>query len=107
MKELRIIGSFVEQLSCEKQYSEKKLAEEVGCSYYQFKLFMNGRLMLTFDQMKKLAECLQVSLDELMKGDESYYNKNVVHCMGEFENMQNCEDILDIIDDYLRLITEQ
>lgn len=105
MKSMRILGDMIEKLAGE-TYGEdmrNSLSQVLGCTPDQVSQVCQGRLFLSFPQLNRLAEALHTPVDVLLAGDEEHYRENVVHCMGHFEDEENREEILDIIDDYLRL----
>lgn len=107
MKEMRLIGNMAQKLSETHQYSDEEICNSLDCTMEQYQSFLNGRVFLAFDQLEKLADLFKVTIEELLAGDNDYYEQNVVHCMGEFEDTNNREMILDIIHDYLTLISTQ
>ena len=58
----------------------------------------------SYAKIKILAEALGTTVGELLKGDQKVYNSTVVHCMHEFEDDENREFILDIIDGYIDIV---
>lgn len=107
MKEMRLIGNMVGKLAIENKYDDSYMCDFLECTKKQYQSFLSGRLFLTFEQLEKLANLFKITIEVLMNGDHCYYEKNIVHCMGEFENPDNREMILDIIDDYLSLRSSQ
>ena len=103
MKDMRILGSMIHKLALEKHVPNEELGLKLGFSEDQVCSLYKGRMYPTFVHLETLAECFGVTVDDVLAGDEAYYEKNVVHNMGEFEKPENREIILDIIDDYLRL----
>ncbi len=103
MKDMRVMGNMIEKLSRQNNDSPETLSIILDCEEDQVLSLFRGRIFPSFEQMLQLANHFNVTVDELMDGDESYYEQNVVHCMGQFENPAHREEILDIIDDYLRL----
>lgn len=101
MKELRLLGSTIKKLSQEKHL---RLESFMGWTEDQTAAILDGRLFPSFADLQKLSKLFSVTVDDLMHGDEEYYNQKVVHCMGLFEKPENREMILDIIDDYLVLM---
>lgn len=106
VKNMRVLGDMIEKLACE-TYGGSAAREELSCvldcTPDQVSQVCQGRLFLSFPQLSRLAEQLHTTVDALLAGDENHYRENVVHCMGQFEREENREEILDIIDDYLRL----
>ena len=104
MQDMRVLGLTIQKLAAEHHVSVPELGALIRCDADQVKRLFKGRLFLAFDQLLALADRFQVSVDTLLDGDREYYNKNVVHCMGEFAEEQNREEILNMIDDYLDLL---
>lgn len=105
MKDLRMMGNIVKKISEEKNIKIEDLANEIECSLENMYSFLNGRMFLAFDQIESISKILDVNIDKILNGDIDYYEETVVHCMGDFENSDNREEILDIIDNYMNLIS--
>lgn len=105
MKNMRVLGDMIGKLAGEAYGADAqdRLSQVLGCTPDQVSQVFQGRLFLSFPQLSRLAEVLHTPVDALLAGDEAHYRENVVHCMGQFEREENREEILDIIDDYLRL----
>lgn len=101
MQQARMIGNYVEHMAETNAVSNEDLCKLIGCGEYQLNSFFKGRSILSFSQLSKIASKLGVTVSQILKGDEDNYNKTVVHCMNEFDNVENREKILDIIDDYM------
>lgn len=101
MKGARVLGNYVQKLAKEQKVTILELSALMGCSEQQVNSFFKGRFFASFRQLEALARQFGVGVQDIIKGDETYYNKTVVHCMEDFENTQNREFILDIIDDYM------
>ncbi len=104
MKDLRLLGSTIRKLSSDKNISEEQMQKTLGCSYDKLSAIYDGRVYPSFDDLQNLSKLFGTTVEELLSGDEDYYNAKVVHCMGAFSNTKNREKILDIIDDYLTLL---
>lgn len=104
MKELRLLGCTLRKLSSDNGINEEKMQEILGCSSDQISAIYDGRVFPSFDDLRKLASLYNVTVEEMLRGDEAYYDAKVVHCMGTFSDTANREIILDIIDDYLTLL---
>ena len=104
MQKARMLGNYVYHLATQKGLSTHELGKMLGCQEHQVKSFLKGRSFATFDQMTVLARELGISVTDLLKGNEDYYNATVVHCMNQFQNNANREKILDIIDDYMDIV---
>lgn len=105
MKELRILGSTIRKLSTEKRIGEAKLQEIFNCGSNQISAIFDGRIFPSFEELGAFADAAGTDIGELLKGDEAYYAQNVAHYMGEFEHPELREEILDIFEDYLTLLS--
>lgn len=101
MRQARMIGNYVERVAESKALTKSHLSEIIGCEEHQVQSFFKGRSILTFSQISKVAEELGVTVSQILSGDEKHYNETIVHCMNGFDNKQNREKILDIIDEYM------
>lgn len=104
MQRARMLGNYVQQLAEQNDLSIGELGSILGCQEHQIKSFLKGRSFATFAQMSLLAKKLDVSIDDLLQGNEEHYNATVVHCMNQFHDNANREKILDLIDDYMDII---
>ena len=104
MKENRMLGNYAENLAIKKKISEYDLAMRLGCTPEQIHAFYKGRYYLSFDQLVKLAKTLDVSVQELLAGDEEQYDRTAVHYDGEFKKVENREKIMDLIHSYLDIV---
>lgn len=104
MKDLRLLGSTIHKLSLDNGISKAKMQEVLGCSYDQVSAIYDGRVFPSFGDLCELASLFGVTVEEMLHGDENYYDANVVHCKGAFSDANNREEILDIIEDYLILL---
>lgn len=103
MKSMRMIGSYVEELAKRNNITAAYLGSVLNCPELFIKRFFKGRAFLTFPRLGVVADMFNVPLSNLIEGDEESYRKNVVNCNQEFDNDDNREIILDIIDDYIDL----
>lgn len=103
MKSMRVLGSMIEKMAHEHQCTLADMGQVLDCTIDQVKAMYKGRVFPSFPQLEQLASRFSTTVDVLLAGDEEHYEKNVVHCMGNFDRPENREYILDIIDDYLRL----
>lgn len=103
MKQCRMIGSYAEELAKRNNITAAYLGEVLNCSELFIKRFFKGRTFFTFSKLTDLANILNVSVSDLLEGDEESYKANIVDCNQEFDNDDNKEMILDIIDDYMDL----
>lgn len=104
MQEARMLGSYVQYLAGQKNISVPELGKILSCSENQVLSFFRGRAFASFDRLSSLAEALGTTVDILLDGDETIYNESVVHCMNDFDNPDNREKILDLIDNYMDIL---
>ena len=101
MKDLRLLGSTIRKFSQEKHIH---IEDILKCSADEAASILDGRVFPEYSSLLQLSEAFGIGVSELLNGDEEYYNNNFVHCMGNFDDLNNREEILDIIDDYLVLL---
>ena len=105
MKRARMLGNYVQHLMTQKNLSNSDLMQPLNCSTeYEVQAFLKGQILASYQQISELSKILSVSIQELLAGDSSVYNKTVVHCMHEFKEPEKREEILDIIDDYVDIV---
>lgn len=103
MKKSRMLGNYVGNLAKNKGLSISDLCKTMDCTEEQVRSFLGGHILASFSQISALAKKLEVTVSDLLAGDEEQYNATVVHCMNQFQNADNREFILDIIDDYITI----
>lgn len=103
MQEIREIGSNVQKIMQGCGLSASVVCEHLECTLNQYNAFLEGRMFLSFEQLETLAELFFVDVSTLFEVDVAEYQKNIVHYNGEFENPENLEGILDILEDYIWL----
>ena len=101
MKQARMIGRYVEYLVKRKGFSNAEFAEYLGCDENQLEKFYKGRLFASYSQLSKIAKICAVSVCDILEGNEEEYNNSF---SDEFDNPENREIILDIIDSYADII---
>ena len=104
MQKARVLGNYIQKLAEGNRLSIADLSVLLGCGEIQTMSLLKGRSFATFEQISKLADRFNVSVQELLDGDAEYYNRTVAHCMNQFQKTENREQILDIIDDYLDVV---
>ena len=104
MQSARILGNYVNSLAEENRLSHSDLSRTLGCSDFQVEMLLKGRAYASFAQVSKLAELFHTTVEKLLLGDPQQYNATVVHCMNDFQDPNNREMILDIIDDYVDVV---
>lgn len=104
MRSARMLGNYVEHLMTTQNLTRSKLGEILGCDLRQVDSFLKGRAYASFEQIQALARALGTSVSELLAGDAERYNASVVHCMNDFQDPENRERVLDLIDDYVDVL---
>ena len=104
MQQARMLGYRVQKIADSCNVSPLELSEVIGCNEIQMKSFLKGRAYISFEQLSLLADKLQIEVPSLLLGDDEGYNKAIVHCMNDFDDPNNRETILDIIDEYMDIL---
>lgn len=98
MSYAREIGFAVQQASKD---HENEIISTLGITQHELKKLYKGRLLLTGADLKKIATVCNVALENLVNVDATQYDAQAVHCMSDFDNRENRETILDLIDAYI------
>ena len=98
MSYARVIGFAIQQAST---HHEEKLCNVLGITPQELKKLYKGRLFVTGSDLEKIAEVCGVSVESLVEADPAAYDAQVVDCMSDFDNRENREMILDLIDAYI------
>lgn len=101
MKQARMLGNMAQSCLKKAGISVSDASALLGCSELTLDLFFEGRALLSFEKLMLLADLLKIPFDVLMKGNDKLYCESIVHCMNQFDNEDNRELILNIIDGYL------
>lgn len=104
MQNARMLGNFIQKLAEENHLSIMDLSYLLNCEEHQVKSLLKGRNFASFEQVSKLADQFNVSVQQLLEGDLEHYNRTVAHCMNQFQKAEHREEILDILDDYLDIV---
>lgn len=104
MREARMLGNYIDRLAKSEGLSISDLSRILDCSENQVLSLIKGRAFASFPQISRLASALGKGVGQLLAGDESGYNASVVHCMNDFQDPNNREMILDLIDDYVDIV---
>lgn len=104
MQKARMLSNYVEYLADKKGLSFSDLGNAIGCDEQKVYSFVKGRSFASFSQISALAKLLGASVTELLSENLEHYNQTVVDCMNEFQDTQNREKILDLIDDYIDVV---
>ena len=104
MQQARVLGYRVQAIAKSCNVSPLELSKVIGCTEIQIKSFFKGRSYISFEQLALLASRLNVDVTALLTSADEGYNNSIVHCMNDFDNPNNREIILDIIDDYMDIL---
>jgi transcriptional regulator with XRE-family HTH domain len=104
MQQARMLGYRVQKIANSCNVSPLELSKVIECSETQIKSFFKGRSYISFEQLSLLAKKLNVDISAFLTGDDEGYNSSVVHCMNDFDDPNNREIILDIIDEYMDVL---
>ena len=103
MERMRLFGNMICKLSNEKSISHDLLCRELDCTEERLYALLNGCVRPTFMELDRLSEIFEHSPEELLAGNRNHYESTIVHCMNEFRDAKAREEILDIIEGYVRL----
>ena len=104
MRALRILGHTIESEILKQSIDEEVLSTKVGLTLNQLKKLYCGRLLLSFEQLKTLADVIGIPLNNLLSLDDTQYEIAMAQkSLGEPLSTDNREYILDLIDCYLDL----
>lgn len=99
----RIVGQNIELLMQRNGIQASMIAEQLGYSEIDVYKIMEGSLLITGSEMCEIAEVLHVDIAELeMTRDEEEY-RPLLHCMGNYKNVESKDKIMDFIDLYIDL----
>lgn len=101
MSHARELGFTIQQLASQDPSRDAELRNQLHLTELELKKLYAGRLLLTNADLNVVAQICGVKAQELMDADSTEYEKQVVHCMSEFQNRENREMILDLIDAYI------
>ena len=98
----RRIGVNIAVLMNEKNLSREELAEKSGYSFRDICRLTEGRLLLTPNKLKKVAEILDTTIDSFLISNEKELVPELQY-MKEFSNPESLETVLDLMDEYIEL----
>lgn len=101
MKQSRMIGNLIRNRAEEANITSAQLSKTAECSEDLIEMFLDGRALLSYEKLKRISQRLNISMNQILEGDEEEYNRTVVHCMNSFDDNNQREHILDLIDGYL------
>lgn len=100
MYNARNIGYIIHLLT-EKYKKKDEICDKLGFNEYDYNRLINGRLSITPNQLRLIAEVLLITPQEML----DYRNKDgyscLIHYRTPYSYQRNCNEILDIIDNYI------
>ncbi|MCL2046329.1 MAG: hypothetical protein FWG88_08085 [Oscillospiraceae bacterium] len=105
MDRMRLFGNMISKLSNDMNITLDYIGKELNCTEERLYSLLNGITIPTFNELEVLSNIFSTTPEILLAGDKSHYESTVVHCMNEFKNPQAREDILDIIENYVKLVS--
>ncbi len=98
----RKLGANIFTLMQNAGFSREEFAEKIGFSYRDVCRITEGKLMISPSEMSVIANCLCVSKAELLNNMSGNLAPEL-QFMKEFDNEDNLDKILDLLDDYVEL----
>ena len=89
-----LVGKFITQKRKEKNLTQEQLAEKIGVSNKTISKWETGKCMPDYSVMELLCEELNITLAELMNGEEdeksihTYDNEQIVEMLKEIQNLK-------------------
>ena len=97
----RIVGQNLQLVLQQKGISLEQLAQQLGYSLVDLHRIQEGVLMIDGREIKEFANTLEVDPSELLEQRDEMEYRELLHCMGEYHDVQSKEKILDYIDMYI------
>lgn len=97
------LGSTIYALMYSNGMSYEELARLLNYSYRDICRIIDGRLMLSPTELKKIADVFDMTKEELIRYELSD-NISEFKYMNEFENPDSLNKIFNLMDDYVELI---
>ncbi|KAI4445736.1 hypothetical protein C823_000252 [Eubacterium plexicaudatum ASF492] len=92
-----LVGKFITQKRKEKNLTQEQLAEKIGVSNKTISKWETGKCMPDYSVIELLCEELNITLAELMNGEEdeksihTYDNEQIVEMLKEIRNLKTKE----------------
>ena len=89
-----LVGKFITQKRKEKNLTQEQLAEKIGVSNKTISKWETGKCMPNYSVIELLCEELNITLAELMNGEEdeksihTYDNEQIVEMLKEIQNLK-------------------
>lgn len=101
MSNLRNIGYKIFLLADKAENGKENLCKMLNFNDNDYTRLVTGRLSITPMQINKIAELFSVNPMEILEYKNNDAYSEMVHCMSNFKKLENCDEILDIIDTYI------
>lgn len=102
VSKFRILGNNIKCLIEDDSLDENKIANICGLSIIDLYKVFEGRLVLTAEQIRTIADALNCDIKQLFVAPEEFVSYGT--CFGKFTNSEDEEIILNIIDYYISLV---
>ena len=99
----RMLGDNINDLMQKAEIRPEVVAKQLNCNLNDVWNILEGKVVVIPDVLNKIAECLGVSEEDLVKTDIDGYLSRV-ECLENFSNPDNYDFILDLIDEYVELV---
>ena len=85
-------GALIRKCRTEKNYTQKQLAEMINVSAYAVSKWENGRGMPDISLLEDLAHVLDISISELVMGEENAMTQNISFILFEKDMEMSCDE---------------
>lgn len=103
MNSSRLLGNNISLLLREKSMNLLQFASIIGFQPREANKLIEGRLFVPPMVLGKIAESLDISIEELLRKREQEEYNTLIHNFKEFTNSDNQELVLNLIDMYADL----
>ena len=104
LKDVRAIGYNIAGIMEDKKVSTEKLAACLSCPEIRVQAILKGSIELDDKDLESIAQCLGVSVSEILKDPDDGVMDYNIHYMGKASNVEDMNKILDEVDFYVRLL---
>ena len=101
MTHTRELGFAIRQRTDGHPEWEQQIQKMLHITPQELQKLYAGRMFLTGSDLREVALICDVKPRELIQVNQEEYDKNVVRYMTDFQNRENREKILDLIDAYI------
>ena len=101
MSLFRVIGNNIKSSLAEQNNEPQDMATALGISLGTAHKILDGRRLLNESELKKIADFVECNIEDLMTEKNDKSKVMGIQCMGEFENPNNLNKFLDLIDSYM------